>query len=364
MEGNISRQSNFSRSLANDEKLGAYYTNTEMCRRISNLFFFNPEKEYSVIEPSIGDGSAVKAVTGKGDGFNPNIHIFGIELNANTCENVLKEDSDIEYLINEDFLNGVQISNNVFSFCFMNPPYGEDERGDRLEGRFVEKVSSYIKATGYLCMVVPSYILADDKFSRQYLARFSHIAVYRFDDNVYSQFKQVVVIGKKKPTLSLNKELLASFISKVSDITTFPYLPTERVENAFAVPASYPDSIEEFTTREFKADEVYEKMCLQSPIYSSRAIGMKAAVDDYATVELGEPILPPSPSMCYLMATVGGGAGLCGSEGTLHLQRGIADVVTVRNEKVDEDGKITIVETTKTQMSLKVVENDGTISSF
>ena len=64
MEAAIKKQSSFSRSLANDAKLGAYYTDISMCRRISHLLRF-PDGEVCCLEPSIGDGSAVAAVTNK-----------------------------------------------------------------------------------------------------------------------------------------------------------------------------------------------------------------------------------------------------------------------------------------------------------
>ena len=60
----IRQQSTFSRTMDNMEKMGAYYTDIEHCIDISKQLKF-PETEVSVLEPSIGDGSAVLAVTGK-----------------------------------------------------------------------------------------------------------------------------------------------------------------------------------------------------------------------------------------------------------------------------------------------------------
>lgn len=365
MEPGVSKQNSFSRSLANEEKLGAYYTDTEMCRRISKLFRFSQDKEYTVLEPSIGDGTAVMAVTGKEGGFMENVKVFGVEINQNTYDNVISGNPSINYSLRADFLNDVYITNNVFSMVFMNPPYGDDGNGERLETRFLEKASSYLKTGGIMVMVIPSYVFVDEMFSRQYLARYDHLQHFKFDESVYSQFKQVVVVGKKRPGMGFLREKYLKFMESIQDVTVYPYLPQMQVKEPIVVPSVCDSDVKEFTSKMFNADLYYELMKKQSSLYSSVTVGRQIAVEEYSAIELGEPILPPSPSMCYLMATVGGGAGLCGTEGTLHLQRGIAEVVKHDEQTYDEENdKVTIKEVSKTQMSLKIIENDGTITTF
>lgn len=357
---NIHKENNFSRLRVNNEKCGAYYTDKKQCNKIANLFHFEDGKEYAIIEPSIGNAEAVLEVTKA----CTNKKIFGVELNKEAFES-LSESGKVDYLINADFLNGVTISNNIFSFCFMNPPYGEDFRGERLETQFVVKVTSYIRTNGVLCMVVPEYVFTEDKFLRTYLARYEHLAHYRFDDEVYAQFKQVVVVGKRKSGIGLQREVLEALRADL-EANGFPYLPTEPLEAPIFVPPSSAEKVEMFSTLKFDAAAAFEKMQHVSPLYSAVRIGAKTAQKEYGAVEFGEPILPPSPSMCYLMATVGGGAGLCGNgeSGSLHLQRGNAQVVKEQKEVVSATGVVQIVETTKTVMSLKVLEQSGKITSF
>lgn len=365
MKSVIKRQSSFSRSMVNEEKLGAYYTDINMCRRIKNLFLFKEENEYTVLEPSIGNAAAVMEVTGKGNGFGENIKIFGVELNPNVFAEQ-ENNPNINYLINADFTNDVIISNNVFSFVFTNPPYGVDENNVRLEQIFIAKSAQYLRAGGILCAVLPSYVVSDEKFAKQYLSRYKHLVNYRFDDDVYSQFKQVVIIGRKKNGLNgLKDEVLEEFMSKVSDIDQYPYLPTSAVDEPIIIPSLSADRVEEFTRKFFDADAVYAKMRDISPLYTSKDIGLKTSIADYVATDLGSPILPLSPSMSYLIASTGGGAGKCGTEGTLHLQRGNAKIVKDTTEKYNpETDSVEIVETSHTRMSLKIVENDGTITSF
>lgn len=358
----VKKQNAFSRSLANEEKLGAYYTDPGMCRRIGFLLSFDSEKEYSVLEPSCGDCVAVNAVCG---GRSENIKIFGVELNPNTYKSLSEKDAD--YILNADFLEGVRMSNGAFSMCFMNPPYGVDEDGCRYEQRFVVKAANYIRAGGLLVAVLPSYVVADEKFATQFLSRYFPLGEWRFDNEVYQQFKQVVLIAKRRPGLSgVGKEALSAFLTAAGDVEKLPYLPTEPVEDPIVVPAGSADRVETFEKKDFDPDEGYELLRVHSPMYGSREVGRKAETPDFGVTELGQPIIPLSPSMCYLIATTGGGAGLCGDEnlGTRHLQRGTAKTVTEQHEETGADGNVEIVEATKTKMCLKIVENDGTITSF
>src|SRR5699024_8525567 len=81
---------------------------------------FPEEAEVCVLEPAIGDAEAVRTVTVREK--NKNIHIFGVELNSETAEAVLRADG-VEECIWGDFLTDVLIGQGDFSFCFSNPPY-------------------------------------------------------------------------------------------------------------------------------------------------------------------------------------------------------------------------------------------------
>lgn len=68
MVDGIQQESGFSRSLANHAKLGAYYTDVEHCRAMGKYLNFPHEEEVLCLEPSIGDGMAIRTVTGKEGG--------------------------------------------------------------------------------------------------------------------------------------------------------------------------------------------------------------------------------------------------------------------------------------------------------
>ena len=114
------RGSGFSRTRYNEEKMGAYYTDRAHCVSISGLFKFpnTMEQEVCVLEPSIGDGSAVAAVCGMSPmNAGGNIKVFGVELDKQVARETAKK-GYVEECICADFTDGVKISNNVFSFVF------------------------------------------------------------------------------------------------------------------------------------------------------------------------------------------------------------------------------------------------------
>lgn len=356
---NSFKQSNFSRSLYNEAKLGAYYTDVGHCKRIGRLFSF-PDDEVCVLEPSIGDGKAVISVTENCS----NRKIFGVELNKNTYDKI-KSDEHFEYLLNEDFLKGIKVSHASFSFCFANPPYGVDQDGkERLEKLFIEKIYGYLAKDAILTLVIPYHVLTDEKVLRCFMARFNPLAVFKFDDNEYKKFKQIVVIGMKRRGLGFMNEWYKKFCSEIDSIEKLDYLPQldEEVPDKIPVLPSYSDNIEYFTTLRFDYAKAAEGL-KSSPLY--KVIQEKAVTEEYTAAELGRPPVPLKKDSLYICAIAGGGQGIVGSEEThdLHLQRGVAKVEK-ENEIVPNGDQTEVIERSYTKVSLNIIQNDGTITTL
>lgn len=360
----IFKQNTFSRSLINDYKMGAYYTDLEHCRRIGNLLSFPEDEEVCILEPSIGDGKAVLAVTGKTKTTGLNKIICGVELNESTYE-MIKGDSSFNYLVNEDFLNGVKISNSCFSFCFSNPPYGRMQDGkERYEIKFVERIYHKLCAAGFLALVIPFYILQDDNFLKPFFARFNPIATYRFDDNVYKQFKQVVVIAQKRLNgIGYMNQWLERYKELISEKEMLAYLPKlgDPIEKKILVSSSLEKNIEYFTTLAFDAKNAGIQLAT-SNLY--KAVSDKISVPSYASVDIGNPPVPLSTDLLYLCAVSGGGQGLAGNEETndLHLQRGVAKVVKETKVVTKDNGDSELIENSFTKICINIIQNDGEIS--
>lgn len=359
----IMKQSSFSRSLVNDYKMGAYYTDLDHCKRIGHLFSF-PEDEVCILEPSIGDGKALLEVIGKTVETGMNKIICGVELNNNTYE-AIKGNTLFNYLINEDFLNGVKISNGSFSFCFSNPPYGQMQDGkERYETKFVEKIYHKLCAGGILALVIPFYTLNDDSFLKPFFARFNPIATYRFDDNVYKQFQQVVVIAQKRLSgIGYMTQWLVRYKEQIAEKEMLAYLPKleDTIENKINISTSMEKNIEYFTTLAFDAKSAALQLSA-SNLY--RAVSDKISVPIYSSVDVAQPPVPLSTDLLYLCAVSGGGQGLAGNVETndLHLQRGVAKVVKETKVVTKENDVSELIENSFTKICINVIQNDGEIS--
>ncbi len=361
------KESSFFQAAQNVKKLGAYYTDLEHCRRIGLLFDFDSAEEICVLEPSIGDGNAVRAVTGDRE----NTKIFGVEIQKETYESILKNNEKLHMVLNEDFLRGVKISRGVFSFVFVNQPYGtqhEDSEGKRLELLFLEKISNYVKTGAYVVYVIPFTVFKEEKFLRTVLGKYEICSYYRFDDKEYEKYHQVAVILRKK------KSGLGGFLrstmyevwEKIMNLENYPYLPktSDEVAERYEVIPSKDQDIEYFTSMVFHPEEAFERLD-SSPVYN--LFSDEIFPRRYTGCNLNRPIVPVSKEISYLLAVSGGGQGLAGNEdeGTLHLQRGSArkdEEEDINYDEKNKPNKITVSSYTKIQLT--IIQNDGTITQL
>lgn len=367
MVNNVYHQNQFSRTRANEGKMGAYFTDLEHCRDLSKLFHFSEDLSTCVLEPSIGDASAVIAVTNADK--NPEVKIFGVELNDATADAV-KKNPYVEDILKADFLNDVTISNNVFSFCFGNPPYMDDVMdsapGSRTERAFLEKVGNYLCAGAILVWVIPFYIYKEESYLRYFNGRYDLLHLYKFRGKEYEKFHQIVLIGrKKKLSCFLTKEQVQQYAASVSDISQVPELPREFSE-VIEVPPSDITKVGTFATRRFDVETAYNAI-VALPDSITHELDMHLTEAPYGAVGIGNPPIPLKKDSMYLLATSGGGQGLTGSKENrdLHLQRGVAEVVEEGEIEVRGEGsgaKAQAKVTTRTQVAMTVIENDGTIS--
>ncbi len=354
-ERDMVRQNSFSRSLANDSKAGAYYTNVEMCNSISTFFSFPEKEDVCALEPSIGDGAAIKAVMSNCS----NAYIFGVELQTEVAR---KARESIEACLDADFLSGVRISHAAFSFCFSNPPYGEDvAKHERYERQFLDKLTPYLKAGARLVYVIPLYVLQEEAFMRFLLARFTVEHVYKFREPEFSKFKQVAIFATKKHGNGYLKEDLEKLVKAVEDIKD---LPVSYEGEKIQVLPSRKEDISQFSTVRFDPDSC-DYVLRQSP--ALKTFGERLRKPAYNGNEIKAPIIPLNNDMYYLLAISGAGQGLAGSveEKDLHLQRGCVKRVTSQETQYDESGQSgKIVERTYSAITLTILEQSGKVTRF
>jgi len=360
MEQKVYSQSRFSRSLAADAKASYYPTDIEHCKMIHAMLEF-PD-ELNALEPSVGDGKAIKAVMGISGAAPERWKLFGVEVDeerARTCQ----EDAAFECVIKADFLDGTKISHSAFSFCFANPPYGmwqTDVRSVRYERAFMEKIWNHLKTGAVFVYVIPYSVFSEEGFLKLWISRFDTCKVFKFHEKEFEKYKQIVAIGTRRSSLGFLKEEVDAVMESVRTLDVVPLLPIKYQGEKIVVPPSNKAAVQQFAAKEFDF-EAAEKRLVQSQLYQRTLKGLKQ--ESYAAYALGRPPLPLKRDLAYLASVCGCGQGLAGSEEerTLHLQRG--SVTAKESSVVDVERNIETVRETAA-ITMKVIENDGTISTF
>lgn len=350
MAERIVSQTTFSRSMANDRKAGAYYTDLAHVKSCGTFFNFPEEEEVCCFDNSAGDGAALYEVT---DGCR-NRKLFVNDIQAPTAA-LLREKGVFEAVANADYLSSFECTNSVFSFFWCNPPYGEDvATHERYERRFVEKLYTHLAKGAVGVFVLPSYILAEEKFARILLARYEVIHLFKFREPTYQEFKQTVLICRRKDCNGFFKEELTAYLARVSSLEELP----ETFEgDTISVLPSYASKVQNFKSRIFDAERWLGKVCADSQL--DAVMGKHVSVKIHRDTVRYQPPMPLGDSHLAMQATCGIGSGAVGSEedGNYHLQRG-----TVRRKKEmqvrpKKDGKgMETVEVDHAQVTIKIAE--------
>lgn len=236
-----------------------------------------------------------------------------------------------------------------------------------MERAFLEKVGNYLMKDAILVWVIPYYVFAEESYFRYWNSRYETLALYKFRGSEFERFHQVVAVGRKrKLSVMLSKNQMEQMRESVKDISCIPELPNEFEEPIDVLP-SPSSAITMFATREFNVDAAYEAL-KEFPVELKREFERQVSVPAYAVNNIGRPPIPLKKDSMYLLATSGGGQGLTGSEenGDLHLQRGVAEVIeegVVEPGATDESSSKVRV-TTRTQVSMTVIQNNGRIDSL
>lgn len=352
----------FSRAVANDTKKGAYYTDYQHCCRIGKLLQWPENEEVAVLEPSCGDTSAVRGCLTQNK-TSCKTPLFAVELDKRAAEVAKGAVREGDVVISSDFLRGVNITPGVFGFCFANPPYGTDSfTGERYERKFMEKIYALLRKDGVLALVIPYYLLQEDNFVSAMKARFETLALYRFDDKVYEQFQQCVLLLRRLPRLSytFGKKAFTEYLETLPKPEELPYLPEEPTEEQMiGVPSAQTKDIKVFAPTIFDAAEA-RKALGGGPLEA--IVGDRLFAKPYTANELTTPPIPPKKDILYLCAIAGAGQGFCGNaeEGNLHLQRGVVKTVTDKEVRMKGD-EAEVIEKTRAAIVMTIIESDGTI---
>jgi hypothetical protein len=205
-----------------------------------------------LLDPCAGEGAALVRLA---DCLE--LEPFGVELNSERAEQARQAVNQLlarrltapgsaqTRILHDSYLSLVTPPNG-YNLLYVNPPYDHDSadepeagRGDgRLEYQWLWRTRPYLQPGGLLIWVVPQHLLRFRKAAAYLLAHYEERRIFRFPDDDYDRFKQIVFFGRRRARattpeaagieelrlLSLNRDTLPPLTAAAEAVYTLPPL--------------------------------------------------------------------------------------------------------------------------------------------
>jgi 16S rRNA G966 N2-methylase RsmD len=217
--------------LAAQAKMGYYPTPSTVVSLISNILVKQSPGKIRIIDPCAGQGTALKEL-----GERLKAETYGIELDrerGKIAKEILTKCLITDY-------EKTRISHQGFSLVYLNPPYDwtikKDEvtGSERYEKTFLRNTIKYLVPQGVLVFLIPERRL-DKAIGKILSYRFKDIRVFRFPDDEYKRFKQIVVFGVLKKIPKIDDGTLSYLTNVGKGLAVIP--PIEKTTCHYNVPA-------------------------------------------------------------------------------------------------------------------------------
>jgi tRNA1(Val) A37 N6-methylase TrmN6 len=241
--------------LAAQAKMGYYPTPEKITPVIARYINRQCKGLIRILDPCAGEGTAIQLI-----GNHLEADTYGIELDL---ERGNKTKEILSKCLITDYQN-TKISNSSFSLLWLNPPYdwaardGEIETSERYERTFLRDCMKYLCSGGILVYLIPQKRL-DGHIARMLSYRFERISMFRFPEEEYKAFKQLVIFGvvKKKPE---KDEETAKYLKDCGQLKAIvPCLP-KNPAHTYDVPLSPVRANFIFRSKEIDTEELAEEI--------------------------------------------------------------------------------------------------------
>ena len=209
--------------LMNNVRTGYYPTDIEHVKMIKNSIVFPEGKRINAFDPCCGCGTALNVLTS-----GKLADTYGIELDEMRGEEAEKCLDRVGF---GSFFHS-RVSREAFHIIFLNPPYlsvlKEGGGNTRSEKQFLVDSLYHLMDGGLLMYIIPFYRLTSD-IARILCDNFSDIQMFRFMDDEFKKFKQILVMGIKKPKEDGSKvaEIIVQLASDVKKLPVITELEAE-----------------------------------------------------------------------------------------------------------------------------------------
>lgn len=327
--------------LMNRVRMGFFPTDIPHVDLIKQAIVF-PGTPVNLLDPCCGEGHALSRFAA-----GENAATYGMELDENRAQSALDRLTRVGF---GSFFYS-RASQNAFHCLFLNPPYlsAPSENGSRrLEKSFLADSLRHLMIGGLLIYIIP-YYRAEPDICRVLCDNFENIIVYKFLNNEFSKFKQIVFLGTRVPRrdgLSQVQEILDKTLAPdiIPSITELP-------ADSYALPSSIKQ-VELFKGAVFNEAELAEQLKKSTSI---NKLFENSALDQRER----RPLLPLNLSQIGLIGASGMLNGLVECE-TPHIIKG--RIVKHKKTKVNdmsENGIIEVREVISNKMVFNILTPSG-----
>jgi len=330
-------------------KMGYYPTPLSVVDRIKSFISVPESQPVNAFDPCCGEGLALKQFAA---GWT--CRTYGIELDEHRAAEAKQ---NLNHVLKCSYTQ-TRITNGCFSVLFLNPPYDEETfsngtitSSERKEKIFLKNTIKYLKRKGLLVYIIPQPRL-DKSIAKILSYRFEDIRTYKFQDEEYDAFRQIVVFGIKKKNPEIDRDSYNA-LTKARD--------SELPELSFADKPIYSlpiaGKVNLFRSTVIDLMEL-SKEASNSPLW--RNFKEMTRIDETAN---SRPPLPLHQGHIALMLANGCIDGVVGEGNDRHVIKGKVQKVVVKHQEQNQ-GTIEEREIDKYQVSIKVLTMDGKIRAL
>lgn len=193
--------------LANQEKAGYF----PLPPSVTDLILSHISAPHGgrIYDPCAGEGTALVALA-EALSLSP----FGVELHEERAQAARQQVESLlarrltvsrsaklpvkqTRILHDSFLNA-KTSRDGFNLLYLNPPYDHDSEEGRLEYKFLMHLRPFLQPDGLLVYVIPQHVLNMRKLAAYIVSHFQDMRVFRFPDDTYEQFKQIVLFAMRR----------------------------------------------------------------------------------------------------------------------------------------------------------------------
>lgn len=230
--------------LASDVLNGYFKTSTKTVKNIiDKTIIFNSEKETVALDCCAGEGDVIDFISN-----NYCCRSYAVELDTYRAKKATKK--NITKVLNADAIYGIKKNPYWVGLNFLNPPYGLDSNGARLENQFLRTWGGTTAKGGVLLLVInPSSLdndLVDVLIKQGYKLEVSIIDENNEDYKRFNQF--FLVLRRINPRFREKRKKLLSAFENAIEINSLD----EGFEKIEVSTGSSPEKFKEYHVPKWK----------------------------------------------------------------------------------------------------------------